>query len=85
MGKALGASILDLTGQNPNTRIPNSEFHSLSGLREWLRVHCANELGETRSAIPKYRLRNSASLHAQVGKNENTNDVNVSINYCSIS
>ncbi|GLV44189.1 uncharacterized protein CBL_12515 [Carabus blaptoides fortunei] len=48
VGRALGLSILDLTSNNPNSRIPNSEFHSLNGVREWLRVNCLNELGLNR-------------------------------------
>ncbi|XP_072378899.1 cytosolic carboxypeptidase-like protein 5 isoform X1 [Diabrotica undecimpunctata] len=47
VGRSLGASILDLTGNNPFTRLPNSEFHSLSGLRDWLRT-MSRELNETR-------------------------------------
>lgn len=46
VGKSLGASILDLTGQNPCTRLPNSEFHSLSGLVDWLRMACVKNLDE---------------------------------------
>lgn len=66
VGKALGASILDLTGNNPVTRLPNSQFHTLNGLREWLRIHCATELGgETRFSHPRLKLRNSSSLHLQ--------------------
>lgn len=64
----MGASILDMTGQNPLTRLPSSEFHSLSGLKEWLRIHCANEFGDMRTVSGKLKLRHSASLHApQVG------------------
>lgn len=40
IGRALGVSILDLTGSNPFSRIPHSEFHSLSGIRDWLRMNC---------------------------------------------
>ncbi|KRT84843.1 Peptidase [Oryctes borbonicus] len=68
VGKAMGASILDLTAQNPLTRLPSSEFHSLSGLREWLRIHCANEFGDMRTMSAKLKLRHSASLHAPQGK-----------------
>ncbi|XP_060524611.1 cytosolic carboxypeptidase-like protein 5 [Cylas formicarius] len=50
VGKSLGVSILDLTGQNPFSRLPNSEFHSLAGLREWLRSSC----GECRDPRPKF-------------------------------
>lgn len=37
VGKALGPSILDLTGSNPLSRLPNSEFKNLQGLRNSLR------------------------------------------------
>lgn len=70
---------MDLSGQNPNTRIPHSEFHSLNGLRDWLRVYCINELGETRSAPPKFRIRNSASLHTQVGKTKLMQMISMSV------
>lgn len=76
---------MDLTGQNPNTRIPNSEFHSLNGLRDWLRVHCVNELGEPRNTTAKCKIKNSSSLHAQVGTKENLGDINVTITHCTIS
>ncbi|KAF5276856.1 hypothetical protein FQA39_LY06407 [Lamprigera yunnana] len=66
VGKALGASILDLTGHNPFTRLPNSQFHTLNGIREWLRIHCATELGgETRFSGARLKLRNSTSVHLQ--------------------
>ncbi|EFA12270.1 cytosolic carboxypeptidase-like protein 5 isoform X1 [Tribolium castaneum] len=64
VGRSLGASILDLTGQNPCSRIPNSEFHSISGLKDWLRIYCANEMDETRPHS-KIKLRNLAGLHNQ--------------------
>ncbi|XP_028028900.1 cytosolic carboxypeptidase-like protein 5 isoform X2 [Bombyx mandarina] len=57
VGKSLGASILDLTGQHPNSRIPCSEHRSLPALRDWLRAH-------TRTAKPQLtmsRLRPKAS------------------------
>ncbi|XP_056630147.1 cytosolic carboxypeptidase-like protein 5 isoform X3 [Diorhabda sublineata] len=47
VGRSLGASILDLTGNNPFTRLANSEFHTLNGLRDWLR-NMARELTESR-------------------------------------
>lgn len=37
VGRALGPSILDLTDSNPMSRIRNSEFRSLQGLRNSLR------------------------------------------------
>ncbi|KAK5650757.1 hypothetical protein RI129_001786 [Pyrocoelia pectoralis] len=65
VGKALGTSILDLTSSNPITRLPNSQFHSLNGIRDWLKIHCGNDLGDRRCAPARFKLRNSASLHAQ--------------------
>lgn len=37
VGKSLAISILDLSNLNPNSRIENSDFKSLAGLRECLR------------------------------------------------
>lgn len=89
----MGASILDLTGQNPLTRLPSSEFHSLSGLREWLRIHCANEFGDMHNNVSaKLKLRHSASLHApQVGiiplhhQQQQQNDLQMSQNIDDIT
>ncbi|XP_054266255.1 cytosolic carboxypeptidase-like protein 5 [Macrosteles quadrilineatus] len=39
VGKGLCYSILDLTGANPNSRLCNSEFRSLCGVRDWLRKY----------------------------------------------
>uniref|UniRef100_A0A1B6I206 Cytosolic carboxypeptidase-like protein 5 n=1 Tax=Homalodisca liturata TaxID=320908 RepID=A0A1B6I206_9HEMI len=39
VGKGLCYSILDLTGANPNSRLGNSEFRTLCGVREWLRKY----------------------------------------------
>ncbi|XP_068631106.1 cytosolic carboxypeptidase-like protein 5 isoform X2 [Battus philenor] len=39
VGRSLGASILDVTGQHPNSRIPCSEHRTLGALRDWLRAH----------------------------------------------
>ncbi|CAH2105329.1 unnamed protein product [Euphydryas editha] len=39
VGRSLGASILDLTGQHPNSRIPCSEHRNLAAVRDWLRAH----------------------------------------------
>lgn len=38
VGRAIGPSILDLINANPASRLPNSEFHSLQGLRNALRT-----------------------------------------------
>nr|XP_034829932.1 cytosolic carboxypeptidase-like protein 5 isoform X8 [Maniola hyperantus] len=39
VGRSLGASILDLTGQHPNSRVPCSEHRNLAAVRDWLRAH----------------------------------------------
>ncbi|CAK1598524.1 unnamed protein product [Parnassius mnemosyne] len=49
VGRALGASILDVTGQHPNSRIPCSEHRTLAALRDWLRTH-------TRTARPQLTM-----------------------------
>ncbi|XP_043465436.1 cytosolic carboxypeptidase-like protein 5 isoform X1 [Leptopilina heterotoma] len=42
VGAALGPSILDLTGSNPNSRLSNSQYHSLRGLKSYLKLTYAN-------------------------------------------
>ncbi|CAG9768873.1 unnamed protein product [Ceutorhynchus assimilis] len=70
VGRSLGASILDLTGQNPFSRLPNSEFHNLTGLRDWLRNSCAtNNFGEAKPKLT--RMRNSSVTGQTQGKNRN--------------
>ncbi|CAH1114197.1 unnamed protein product [Psylliodes chrysocephalus] len=49
VGRALGVSILDLTGNNPFTRLPNSEFHTIAGLRDWLKQMSPELTSECRS------------------------------------
>nr|XP_023019073.1 cytosolic carboxypeptidase-like protein 5 [Leptinotarsa decemlineata] len=61
-GKSLGASLLDLTGHNPCSRLPNSEFHTLSGLKDWLRTMSTEFSSENR---PKMRARSASCLFSQ--------------------
>lgn len=72
VGKAIGASILDLTGHNPHTRIPNSEFHSLIGLHEWLRVNVLADMGISRMSA-RNKMPNNNNNN-QVGAQENSDD-----------
>lgn len=44
VGAALGPSILDLTGNNPNSRLPNSQYRSLRGVRSHLKLTYVNNL-----------------------------------------
>lgn len=42
VGAALGPSILDLTTNNPNSRLPNSQYRSLRGVRSYLKLTYVN-------------------------------------------
>lgn len=48
VGKSLAISILDLSSLNPNSRLENSDFKSLSGLRELLRLNIISECNRNR-------------------------------------
>ncbi|XP_058837130.1 uncharacterized protein LOC131693378 isoform X4 [Topomyia yanbarensis] len=49
VGRALGPSILDLTNSNPQSRLPNSEFRTLQGLRNTLRIEI--ERGSSKARV----------------------------------
>ncbi|CAG9132028.1 unnamed protein product [Plutella xylostella] len=57
VGRALGSSILDMTAQHPNSRVPNSEYRSVAGLRDWLR----NNVKNMRPQVTTSRLRPKAA------------------------
>ncbi|GBP50422.1 hypothetical protein EVAR_30130_1 [Eumeta japonica] len=58
VGHSLGASILDLTGEHPNSRVPCSEHRTLATMREWLRAHLRTTLHTMRTAqLMTSRLR----------------------------
>ncbi|XP_014220267.2 cytosolic carboxypeptidase-like protein 5 isoform X2 [Trichogramma pretiosum] len=42
VGAALGPSILDLNGSNPNSRLPNSQYRSLKALKTYLKLISTN-------------------------------------------
>ncbi|XP_017877707.1 cytosolic carboxypeptidase-like protein 5 isoform X2 [Ceratina calcarata] len=44
VGAALGPSILDLTTNNPNSRLPNSQYRSLRGVKSYLKLAYVNNL-----------------------------------------
>ncbi|XP_011146062.1 cytosolic carboxypeptidase-like protein 5 isoform X2 [Harpegnathos saltator] len=44
VGAALGPSILDLTNDNPNSRLPNSQYRSLRGVKSHLKLTYVNNL-----------------------------------------
>lgn len=58
MGRALAPSVLDLTDSNPLTRLRNSEFRSLQGLRNSLRSEIDRNVVMPRNstAMPKVRV-----------------------------
>ncbi|KAK6629601.1 hypothetical protein RUM43_003418 [Polyplax serrata] len=43
IGRSLCVSFLDLTNSNPWSRIPNSEYHTIFGIRDWLRLKTISE------------------------------------------
>ncbi|KAL6268400.1 hypothetical protein P5V15_001535 [Pogonomyrmex californicus] len=49
VGAALGPSILDLTGNNPNSRLPNSQYHSLRGVKSHLKLTYVSNLSASPS------------------------------------
>ncbi|XP_076673004.1 cytosolic carboxypeptidase-like protein 5 isoform X2 [Andrena cerasifolii] len=44
VGAALGPSILDLSSNNPNSRLPNSQYRSLRGVKSYLKLAYVNNL-----------------------------------------
>ncbi|XP_024879068.1 cytosolic carboxypeptidase-like protein 5 [Temnothorax curvispinosus] len=53
VGAALGPSILDLTGNNPNSRLPNSQYRSLRGVKSHLKLTYVSNI----SAPPSKSVR----------------------------
>lgn len=71
VGKALGVSILDMTNANPYSRIANSEFHSLNGLRDWLKKVVCHESASTLFKLKaKAKERRKSSDNLQVSEEE---------------
>ncbi|XP_057338339.1 cytosolic carboxypeptidase-like protein 5 isoform X2 [Microplitis mediator] len=63
VGAALGPSILDLTNSNPNSRLSNSQYRSLRGVKSYLKLTYVNNLTTT---INKPRSKHQ-SIHDNVG------------------
>ena len=40
VGEAVAVSLLDLIGANPLSRLKQSVYGDLEGVRQWIRVHC---------------------------------------------
>ncbi|XP_035742239.1 cytosolic carboxypeptidase-like protein 5 isoform X1 [Vespa mandarinia] len=65
VGAALGPSILDLTNNNPNSRLPNSQYRSLRGVRSYLKLTQMNSLSAScnKSAYKvNFRLNNENKI-----------------------
>ncbi|XP_058837129.1 uncharacterized protein LOC131693378 isoform X3 [Topomyia yanbarensis] len=73
VGRALGPSILDLTNSNPQSRLPNSEFRTLQGLRNTLRIEIERGSSKARvtNKVPKLhskRINNQSSSSMDIAK-----------------
>ncbi|XP_055610573.1 uncharacterized protein LOC129757387 isoform X2 [Uranotaenia lowii] len=73
VGRAMGPSILDLTNSNPQTRLHNSEFRTLHGLRNMLRLEIERGSSKARvtnkvSKSHSKRLSNQSSSSLEVAK-----------------
>ncbi|KAL0125552.1 hypothetical protein PUN28_004574 [Cardiocondyla obscurior] len=53
VGAALGPSILDLTGNNPNSRLPNSQYRSLRGVKSHLKLTHVSNLSAPGKSVRK--------------------------------
>ncbi|XP_050539275.1 cytosolic carboxypeptidase-like protein 5 [Daktulosphaira vitifoliae] len=53
VGKSLGVSILDLLNINPNSRLDNSEFKTIAGVREQLRSSLINDCHRNRRIVSR--------------------------------
>ncbi|XP_063701182.1 cytosolic carboxypeptidase-like protein 5 [Culicoides brevitarsis] len=64
VGRALGPSILDLTGSNPQPRLHNSEYRTLQGLRNALKNELERGPAKPRSAskVSKAKTKRAGSL-----------------------
>ncbi|XP_043492312.1 cytosolic carboxypeptidase-like protein 5 isoform X2 [Polistes fuscatus] len=65
VGAALGPSILDLTNNNPNSRLPNSQYRSLKGVRSYLKLTQMNSLSTScnKSAYKRKSRHRSINNH----------------------
>lgn len=56
-GRALVISVLDLTSSNPSSRLSNSEYRTLNGIKLWLRNYIKNEITKTPTSSSKTKER----------------------------
>lgn len=64
VGRALGPSLLDLTNSNPSSRVINSEFRSLQGLRNSLKNEISRGLSKARVSKVRVVMFSVAHNHA---------------------
>lgn len=64
VGRALGPSLLDLTNNNPCSRVINSEFRSLQGLRNSLKNEISRGLSKARVSKVRVSILSVAHHHA---------------------
>ncbi|KAG5678270.1 hypothetical protein PVAND_007960 [Polypedilum vanderplanki] len=78
VGRALGPSLLDLTNSNPQSRIQNSEYRSLQGLRNSLKHEISRGLSRSRinkfAKLTKKRQTSTQSTSIQDTSKENENN-----------
>ncbi|KAF7393359.1 hypothetical protein HZH68_010178 [Vespula germanica] len=68
VGAALGPSILDLTNNNPNSRLPNSQYRSLRGVRSYLKLTQMNSLSAScnKSAYKQIMMHSHYKQHTKI-------------------
>ncbi|XP_048512675.1 cytosolic carboxypeptidase-like protein 5 isoform X2 [Athalia rosae] len=83
VGAALGPSILDLTTNNPNSRLPNSQYRSLRGVRSYLKLTYVN----LASSFNRPLSKGSGGVDATNQRTLDTNEskMNSSTEDCSTS
>ncbi|KAG7213224.1 hypothetical protein KM043_002534 [Ampulex compressa] len=98
VGAALGPSILDLTNSNPNSRLPNSQYRSLRGVKSFLRLTYVNNLAapfgkslhKGDNGIVSQDLYNLKGIDSQISDSsievQNTlkSDTNISKKSCTV-
>lgn len=54
----MAVSLLDLIGTNPLSRLPQSTYSDVDGVRQWIRLHC---LGQRRFPFIENELEDEMS------------------------
>ncbi|XP_012142066.1 cytosolic carboxypeptidase-like protein 5 isoform X2 [Megachile rotundata] len=75
VGAALGPSILDLTSNNPNSRLPNSQYRCLRGVKSFLKLSYVNNLS---APLGKSLNKDDSDIVAQDPSNLKGNESQIS-------